>query len=94
MVVCVQLNTKDNSSVDLDVLQAGINVSGRDKFLRDVARERDKGREERGKGIKGEGREEERERKRERGGKHDIGCFWCYNIHDLTTTSYHRYLNH
>ena len=66
MVVCVQLNTKDNSSVDLDVLQAGINVSGRDKFLRDVARERDKGREERGKGIKGEGREEEREKERER----------------------------
>lgn len=49
MVVCVQLSAKDNCSVDLDVLQAGINVSGHDKFLRDVyvARERDKGKSER-----------------------------------------------
>ena len=40
MVVCVQQNAKDDSNVDLDVLQAAINLSRRDKFLRDRASRR------------------------------------------------------
>ena len=35
MVICVQQNDKDDSNIDLDILQAGINLSGRDKFLCD-----------------------------------------------------------
>ena len=40
MVVCIQQNAKDDSSVDLDVLQAAINLNHRDKFLRDQASRR------------------------------------------------------